>query len=144
MVAAKRLLASLGSFALIAAMMRGSSRLSRKSQNKPKPLPAAMRPLLPMPHLAGRDRGGPEGVHEKLPHLPRQQGYGRRAAGQESEGGRATPDYLVWAILTGPGYMPEFAPALSNEQIAMIATFVGNSWGNSSGIVTPEDVQASR
>ena len=54
------------------------------------------------------------------------------------------PGYLIWAILTGPGYMPEFAPALSNEQIAAIATFVENSWGNSSGMVSPDDVQMSR
>ena len=54
------------------------------------------------------------------------------------------PGYLIWAVLTGPGYMPEFAPALSNEQIALIATYVGNSWGDSSGLVSPDDVQASR
>ncbi len=56
----------------------------------------------------------------------------------------AGPDYLIWAILTGPGYMPEFGPVLSNEEIASIATFIENSWGNSYGIVTPDDVQAAR
>lgn len=40
--------------------------------------------------------------------------------------------------------MPEFAAALSNEQIAAIATYVENSWGNAYGIVTPDDVQVSR
>lgn len=57
---------------------------------------------------------------------------------------QAGPDYLVWAIITGPGYMPEFGPVLSNEEIASIATFIENSWGNSYGIVTPDDVQAAR
>lgn len=56
----------------------------------------------------------------------------------------AGPDYLIWAIITGPGYMPEFGPALSNEQIAVIATYIGNSWGNANGLVLPEDVQAVR
>ena len=63
-------------------------------------------------------------------------------AGNEKVSGG--PDYLVWAILTGPGYMPDFAAALSDEQIAAIATFIGNSWGNSNGIVPPEDVAAVR
>lgn len=55
----------------------------------------------------------------------------------------AGPDYLIWAIITGPGYMPELG-VLSNEQIAAIATFIGNSWGNENGLVAPEDVQAVR
>lgn len=63
------------------------------------------------------------------------------ASNQKVSGG---PDYLVWAIITGPGYMPEFGPALSNDQIAQIATYVLNSWGNSYGIVNPDDVQAIR
>ena len=52
--------------------------------------------------------------------------------------------YLVWAIITGPGYMPEFGPALSDDEIAGIATFVLNSWGNSYGPVTAEDVHGLR
>lgn len=63
-------------------------------------------------------------------------------AGNEKVSGGA--DYLVWAIITGPGYMPEFGPVLSDEQIAAIATFIENSWGNANGIVLPEDVQAAR
>lgn len=52
--------------------------------------------------------------------------------------------YLVWAILTGPGYMPEFGPALSDEQIAGIATYILNSWGNDYGLVSPADVHDQR
>jgi len=52
--------------------------------------------------------------------------------------------YLVWAILTGPGYMPEFGPALSDEQIARISTYILNSWGNDYGLVTPEEVRDQR
>lgn len=63
-------------------------------------------------------------------------------AGNEKVSGG--PDYLVWAIITGPGYMPEFGPVLSDEQIAAIATFIENSWGNANGIVLPEDVKAVR
>lgn len=56
----------------------------------------------------------------------------------------AGPDYLVWAIITGPGYMPEFGPALSDDEIAAIATYIENTWGNSYGLVAPEDVAAVR
>jgi mono/diheme cytochrome c family protein len=40
--------------------------------------------------------------------------------------------------------MPAFDEALSDEQIAKISTFILNSWGNSYGLVTPEDIQAVR
>jgi mono/diheme cytochrome c family protein len=52
--------------------------------------------------------------------------------------------YLAWAIITGPGYMPAFDEALSDEQIAKISTFILNSWGNSYGLITPEDIRAVR
>jgi mono/diheme cytochrome c family protein len=52
-------------------------------------------------------------------------------------------DYLGWAIITGPGYMPELG-VLSDEQIAQISTYILNSWGNSYGIVTAEDISALR
>lgn len=52
--------------------------------------------------------------------------------------------YLVHAILTGPGYMPAFAEALSDDEIAGIATYILNSWGNDYGPVTPEEVNYMR
>jgi nitrite reductase (NO-forming) len=52
-------------------------------------------------------------------------------------------DYLAWAIITGPGYMPELG-VLSDEQIAQVSTYILNSWGNSYGIVTAEDISALR
>lgn len=52
--------------------------------------------------------------------------------------------YLTSVILTGPGYMTEFAEALDDNQIAAIASFVRNSWGNEYGAVTPEDVASMR
>ncbi len=56
----------------------------------------------------------------------------------------ADPGYLIWAIMTGPGYMPEFGPVLPDEDIAGIATFIMNSWGNDYGPVTAEDVHGLR
>ena len=34
--------------------------------------------------------------------------------------------------------------SLSNEDIAAVATYVRNSWGNNDGIVTPADVASAR
>ncbi|TPE50979.1 c-type cytochrome [Amaricoccus solimangrovi] len=57
---------------------------------------------------------------------------------------RVDSGYLVNAILTGPGYMPDFAAALSDEDIAGIATFILNSWGNDYGPVTVDEVSGMR
>lgn len=54
------------------------------------------------------------------------------------------PGYLIWAILTGPGYMPEFGPVLPDADIAGISTFIMNSWGNDYGPVTADDVHGLR
>jgi mono/diheme cytochrome c family protein len=56
----------------------------------------------------------------------------------------ASPDWLANVIITGPGYMPEFGPVLSDEQIAAIATYVMNSWGNDFGLASLETVAALR
>ncbi|MGD9507009.1 MAG: cytochrome c [Geminicoccaceae bacterium] len=46
-------------------------------------------------------------------------------------------------IVHGGAYMPAFGN-LSDDQIAAIATYIRNSWGNSFGPVTPADVAAVR
>lgn len=40
--------------------------------------------------------------------------------------------------------MPPFRDSLKDRQIAAIATYIRNSWGNNFGIVTPADVTAQR
>lgn len=40
--------------------------------------------------------------------------------------------------------MPAFAPILDDEEIAAIATYIRNSWGNEFGIVTAETVARYR
>lgn len=44
---------------------------------------------------------------------------------------------------TGAG-MPRFDWKLSDEQVAAVATYIRNSWGNSSSAVSAEEVKASR
>jgi mono/diheme cytochrome c family protein len=40
--------------------------------------------------------------------------------------------------------MPPFNWKLSDEQIAAVATFVRNAWGNAASVVTAEEVKSVR
>lgn len=40
--------------------------------------------------------------------------------------------------------MPPFAPELTDEQIAQVATYIRNAWSNSAGIVLPRSVELRR
>ncbi|MBB1499547.1 cytochrome c [Paracoccus sp. MC1862] len=52
--------------------------------------------------------------------------------------------YIASIIINGRGYMPPLGEHLSDEQIALIATFARNSWGNAYGHVIPQDVKDMR
>lgn len=56
----------------------------------------------------------------------------------------ADDDFLAGTILHGFGYMPAFSARFDDEQVASIATYIRNAWGNEFGVVTPEDVAAQR
>ncbi|MEX2543182.1 MAG: cytochrome c, partial [Trueperaceae bacterium] len=70
--------------------------------------------------------------------------------GQEGEGGAGPPlagnqnmqdaQMVVNQIVEGGGGMPAFGNQLSDEEIAAVATHEMNSWGNSFGEVTPDQV----
>ena len=47
------------------------------------------------------------------------------------------------AAPTGPG-MPSFAATLDDTQVAAVATYVRNAWGNAAPAVTPGRVAAGR
>ncbi len=49
-------------------------------------------------------------------------------------------DFVITMILLGRLEMPAFAHKLSNDQIAAVVDYIRNSWGNSFGTVTPQDV----
>jgi mono/diheme cytochrome c family protein len=53
-------------------------------------------------------------------------------------------DYVIGQILIGRGIMPSFAEALSDQQIANVATYIRNSWGNQFGGVEPQQVVSVR
>lgn len=70
------------------------------------------------------------------------------ADGQGGQGGPSLVDREVMAdtrrmvdqIVFGGGDMPSFGHMYDDEQIAAIATYTRNTWGNSYGPVSPEDV----
>jgi mono/diheme cytochrome c family protein len=72
--------------------------------------------------------------------------YGFGTLGPRLSGDRLLADktYVVTQILMGRMEMPAFAHKLSNDQIAAVATYVRNSWGNAFGEVSPADVENVR
>ena len=52
--------------------------------------------------------------------------------------------HVVAQIVLGRGQMPPFGNRLSDEQIAAVAQYIRNSWGNDFGPVTPKDVADTR
>jgi mono/diheme cytochrome c family protein len=53
-------------------------------------------------------------------------------------------DYVAAQIIIGRGVMPPFGDKLNSEQIAAVATYIRNSWGNHFGEVKPEQVTQVR
>ena len=53
-------------------------------------------------------------------------------------------DYVVGQILLGRGIMPSFAKALDNDQIAQVASYIRNSWGNRFGPIKAGEVAKVR
>lgn len=56
---------------------------------------------------------------------------------------RVFPEWVAATMIRGPGYMPSF-DVLPDEEVAAIANFVANSWGNNFGLITTDDVAAMR
>ncbi len=56
----------------------------------------------------------------------------------------ADKDLVIDRTLNGKVPMPGFGDQLSDEQVAAVATYIRNSWGNAFGPVSPADVAAKR
>lgn len=56
----------------------------------------------------------------------------------------AIQQFVIARILIGRGQMPAFESRLSDDDIAAVAQYVRNSWGNNFGPVTPSDVASVR
>jgi mono/diheme cytochrome c family protein len=71
-------------------------------------------------------------------------GYGGAGPRFRNDKLLAADQYVIGQILLGRGIMPSFAQRLNNDQIAAVATYVRNSWGNDFGPVSPDDVAKGR
>ncbi|HEV7277414.1 MAG TPA: glucose/sorbosone family PQQ-dependent dehydrogenase [Devosiaceae bacterium] len=71
---------------------------------------------------------------------------GQGAQGPALAGNEALDDteYLARTIVHGFGYMPPFGDQLNDLQIAAVATYIRNNWGNDFGPVQPGEVAAQR
>ncbi|WP_315124034.1 c-type cytochrome [Comamonas antarctica] len=56
----------------------------------------------------------------------------------------ANDDAFIKQILVGSGDMPSFAPMLADADVAAIATFARNAWGNKLGGITVDQVKKLR
>lgn len=74
--------------------------------------------------------------------------------GQQGEGGQgpelagddvlSDKRHVINQILRGSRFMPRFGDQLSDREVAAVATFVRNSWGNEFGAVVEEEVSSAR
>ena len=71
-------------------------------------------------------------------------GNGGAGPGLRGDPFLAITDYVVAQILLGRTIMPAFGETLSDQQIASVATYIRNSWGNHFGKVDPQEVAQLR
>jgi mono/diheme cytochrome c family protein len=73
-----------------------------------------------------------------------QQGYGGIGPSFRNDPFLLLTDFVACQILLGRGVMPPFGGKLDDNQIAAVASYVRNSWGNHFGEVKPDDVARVR
>jgi mono/diheme cytochrome c family protein len=73
-----------------------------------------------------------------------QQGFGGIGPAFRNDPFLLLTEFVACQILLGRGAMPAFGGKLDDHQIAAVASYVRNSWGNHFGIVTPEEVAQVR
>jgi mono/diheme cytochrome c family protein len=73
-----------------------------------------------------------------------QQGFGGIGPSFRNDPFLLLTDYVAGQILLGRGVMPPFGAKLDDNQIAAVASYVRNSWGNHFGDVKPEEVAQVR
>jgi mono/diheme cytochrome c family protein len=73
-----------------------------------------------------------------------QQGFGGIGPAFRNDPFLLLTEYVACQILLGRGVMPPFGNKLDDNQIAAVASYVRNSWGNHFGAVKPEEVAQVR
>jgi mono/diheme cytochrome c family protein len=73
-----------------------------------------------------------------------QQGFGGIGPAFRNDPFLLLTEFVACQILLGRGAMPPFGGKLDDNQIAAVASYVRNSWGNHFGVVKPEEVTKVR
>jgi mono/diheme cytochrome c family protein len=73
-----------------------------------------------------------------------QLGYGGAGPGLRDNKLLLADDYVIGQILLGRGIMPSYADRLDDEQVASVATYIRNSWGNTHGPISAAQVAEGR
>ena len=73
-----------------------------------------------------------------------QLGYGGACPGLRENKLLMADDYVIGQILLGRGIMPSYADRLDDEQVASVANYIRNSWGNAHGPVSAAQVTEAR
>jgi mono/diheme cytochrome c family protein len=73
-----------------------------------------------------------------------QQGFGGIGPAFRNDPFLLLTEYVACQILLGRGVMPPFGGKLDDNQIAAVASYVRNSWGNHFGVVRPDEVAQVR
>jgi mono/diheme cytochrome c family protein len=73
-----------------------------------------------------------------------QQGFGGIGPAFRNDPFLLLTEFVACQILLGRGAMPAFGGKLDDNQIAAVASYVRNSWGNHFGAVKPEEVAQVR
>lgn len=73
-----------------------------------------------------------------------EQGFGGVGPSFRDDHFLALSDYVIAQILIGRSVMPSFAETLSDQQIAAVATYIRESWGNKFGDVKADEVANTR
>lgn len=66
-------------------------------------------------------------------------GVGPRLAGNA---GMSSERYIIKQVLFGSDYMPQFASRFDNHQMAVVAAYVMNSWGNDHPVLVTDEFAA--
>jgi mono/diheme cytochrome c family protein len=73
-----------------------------------------------------------------------QQGFGGVGPAFRNDPFLKLNDHVVGQILIGRGVMPPFGGRLDDGQVAAVATYIRNNWGNNFGPIQPEQVAQIR
>ena len=98
------------------------------------------------PGLAHNEAGGGEQIfmQNNCFVCHGQQGFGGVGPALRNDPFLKLGDHVVGHILMGRGVMPPFGDKLDDRQVAAVATYIRNSWGNHFGDVSPEQVAQIR